>query len=87
MPIRLVDNQRWNFQNREMARVHCDITIESFPNDAGYEVEGTTATCSRCNYVTRSYGTTEGSKKRCLFLMKQECPKGESNYYESTLVH
>lgn len=39
------------------------------------------ATCSPCEHVTTSFGTTDRSVKRCLVLMRAECPEGEENFY------
>lgn len=39
------------------------------------------ANCLRCNHITRSFGTEEASVKRCLAMMRDECPNGESNFY------
>jgi hypothetical protein len=39
------------------------------------------ARCSRCGHETESFGTGESSIKRCLVLMREECPEGESNFY------
>ncbi len=40
-------------------------------------------TCSRCGHETMSYGTDDNSVKRCLALMREECPFLESNFYVS----
>lgn len=39
------------------------------------------ATCSECEHTTLSFGTGEGSVRRCLALMRDECPNDEENYY------
>jgi hypothetical protein len=64
-----------------MARIKCDITETTLEGDYGNGVESITATCSKCGHYTESYGTEEGSIKRCLALMNEECPKRENNYY------
>jgi hypothetical protein len=51
-------------------------------NDEGREVEGVTATCSRCGHTTESFGTGSNSIRRCLVLLREECPEGEANFYE-----
>jgi hypothetical protein len=69
------------------ARVPCaieDTELEGDYADAdGYPVlvEGVCATCSRCGHETESYGTSDRSVRRCLALMREECPEGQSNYY------
>ena len=59
-------------QSRE---VKCDV----WEDDGG----GTTAQCERCGHITESYGTSEASVKRCLVLMREECPEGQLNWYTS----
>jgi hypothetical protein len=44
-------------------------------------VDGVCATCSRCGHETESYGRSERSVRRCLVLLREECPMGESNFY------
>jgi hypothetical protein len=45
------------------------------------EVDIVTATCSRCGHETESYGTSDASRKRCLALLRAECPEGANNFY------
>jgi hypothetical protein len=57
-------------------RIECEITetdIEGIPSVC--------AECSRCGHETESYGLHEGSIKRCLVLMREECPEEEHNFY------
>lgn len=54
----------------------CDVE-----NDDGHVGDGVQAECSRCGHQTESIGTGSGSRRRCLVLMRDECPKGERNYY------
>jgi hypothetical protein len=65
-----------------MAKVSCSIEETSLEGDYNYEVEGVCATCSRCGHTIESYGTSDDSKLSCLARMREECPKGESNFYE-----
>ena len=62
-------------------KVACEVTHGVTENDSGREVECTTVTCSRCDHATESYGTTERSALRSLALLREECPKGEDNFY------
>ena len=57
-----------------------------FRHDGGSEVESVRATCSRCGHTTESYGTDEPSKKRCLVLLREECPLGQNNFYAETAL-
>jgi hypothetical protein len=57
-------------------KVRC--TIEEIELEGMPSVE---ATCSRCQHTTESYGTGDASRRRCLVMLHEECPKGESNFY------
>jgi len=59
-----------------MARVECEVDEEMVEGR-----RGVIATCSMCGYQTESYGTSEASVKRCLALMREECPDGKRNFY------
>jgi hypothetical protein len=62
-------------------RVIAIIDQIELDNDDGYTVESVSATCSRCDHETQSYGTSDASVRRCLALLRDECPRGESNFY------
>lgn len=57
-------------------RVECEI--EEITDQGQPAIQ---ATCSQCEHVTTSFGTSERSVKRCLALMREECPEGEENFY------
>jgi hypothetical protein len=63
--------------------VKVEATIEEvdLENEDGNTQEGVCATCSRCDHTTESFGTSEASVKRCLLLLREECPNGERNFY------
>lgn len=62
-------------------RVVCEVRVVTLGNEDGREVDGVCATCGRCEHETSSFGTGEASVKRCLVLLREECPDGESNFY------
>lgn len=68
-------------------RVECQIAETLLDGDYNPDfdtplaVAGVTATCDRCGHTTESYGTSIRSIRRCLVLMREECPEGESNFY------
>ena len=64
-------------------RVTCTI-IETMLQGDYRKVEGVEATCSRCGHTTESYGIGDASIKRCLVLMREECPENENNFYDDT---
>lgn len=64
-------------------KVECEIEEVELEGDHANSVPGVRATCSRCDHETDSFGTSDRSIKRCLILMREECPNGESNFYAS----
>lgn len=61
-------------------KVSCEIEETELEGDYGM-VTGIRASCSHCGHETESFGSSETSIKRCLALMREECPAGESNFY------
>lgn len=57
-------------------RVECEV--EEVTED---DQPAILATCTVCEHTTLSFGTTERSVKRCLVLMREQCPQGEENFY------
>ena len=65
-----------------MAKIECDIEDTVLYNDEyDVDVPGVTATCQRCGHSTESFGTGERSVRRCLAMLRNECPNGEHNFY------
>jgi hypothetical protein len=64
-----------------MARVRCSVQEIELTNEDDHDVESVMATCSRCKHTTESFGTSEASVRRCLVLMREECPRKENNFY------
>jgi hypothetical protein len=62
-------------------RIKVEIETVHIENDNGREIEGIRATCTRCEHSTESFGTGPGSVRRCLALMREECPNAERNFY------
>ena len=62
-------------------RVTCDIEETTLTNDEGYDVDSIEATCGQCGHVTESFSVDEPSIRRCLALMREECPRGQWNFY------
>lgn len=62
-------------------RVECEVEEITLENAEGYDLPGVRCTCSRCGHETESFGTSDASIRRCLALMREECPEGESNFY------
>lgn len=65
-----------------MARIECEIEAVEIENeDTGRTQDGVEATCGECGHTTQSFGDGEGSVRRCLALMREQCPRGENNFY------
>lgn len=64
-----------------MARRLCTIQETELENDEGILVESVQAVCQHCDHETESFGTSEASRRRCLVLMREECPLAEENFY------
>ena len=64
-------------------KVEVDISEERVEGEhvGDGTLPGIVARCTRCDHVTESWGTTERSVRRCLALMREECPEGETNFY------
>ncbi len=62
-------------------KVECEISAITLENDDGYDVDSVCATCTQCGHETESFGTSDASIKRCLVLIRKECPEGQSNFY------
>jgi len=62
-------------------RIQCYTEEYDLENDYGNFVPGVKVTCNSCHHITETFGTGEGSIKRCLALMREECPNSQKNYY------
>lgn len=64
-------------------RVCTSVEVTWLPGDYSDDVESVEAICSRCQYSTASFGTSQASERRSLVLLRRGCPLGESNYYQA----
>jgi len=64
-----------------MAKIECEIEEIEIENDHEIDVPGVRATCGECGHETESYGTGDASRKRCLVLLREECPEDGKNFY------
>lgn len=67
-----------------VVRIEVEVEYTSLPGDYG-DIDSVEATCSRCGHTEEAYGTSEASVKRCLVLLRENCPEGESNFYVGDL--
>jgi len=64
-----------------MPKVEVEFKIVSLVNENGRQQPGVRAECVRCNHTVESFGTGDPSKRRCMALLKEECPQNEENFY------
>lgn len=57
-------------------QVECEVNYYEDETPARVEV-----TCSKCGHTVESFGTSDASVRRCLALLREECPLGENNFY------
>ncbi len=61
-------------------KVKCEV--EEVDVEGDYRaIPGVQLTCIRCDHQTESCGTSSRSIRRCLVLMREECPQEEDNFY------
>jgi uncharacterized protein YjbI with pentapeptide repeats len=51
--------------------------------EVGREVASVAATCSKCKHTTESFGYQQESIRRCFAVLREECPRNETNFYVS----
>ncbi len=64
------------------AAVTVTVTVSETENENGWPVDTVTAECNRCGHTTESYGSSGASIRRCMVLLREECPKEENNFYK-----
>jgi len=66
-----------------MARqtIDCEVDYVDLIGKHGRPVPGVKVTCPECGHSTESFGTKAASVRRCLVMLREECPEGENNYY------
>jgi hypothetical protein len=62
-------------------KVECEVQFTELENDEGHSVESVVVTCTRCAHQEESFGVHEGSIRRCLVLLRENCPRNEKNFY------
>ena len=64
-----------------MAKVECMVDYTEEENEEGFVNDCVMVECGECGHETQSWGHGKPSVKRCLALLREECPDGESNFY------
>lgn len=65
-----------------MARIECEVEYCELDGKYG-PVDGVRLTCSKCGHEVEAFGTGPSSIRRCLAMLREECPEGERNFYVS----
>ena len=64
-----------------MAIIKATIEEVWLDGDISDDMPGVEATCTNCGHTTESYGQEGPSIRRCLVLLREECPLGANNFY------
>jgi len=64
-----------------MSKIECRVTRKMIENEQGREVSGVSVECGRCQHTVEVFGQGEGSVKRGLVMLREECPFGHRNWY------
>lgn len=63
-------------------KVSVELEEQYFMGDYGSDVPGLLVTCSRCGYSVEVFGQGDASARRGAMKLREECPEGESNFYQ-----
>ena len=69
-----------------MPEIPCDVEKVDINNEKDQPVPSICLTCTKCGHQTESYGQRGRSLRRCLAMMKEECPRDEKNFYTTDTV-
>ena len=61
-------------------KIRCEVEEVELDGDYG-TVAGVRAICSRCDHEVEAFRTSDASIRSCLVRMREECPRGQSNFY------
>jgi hypothetical protein len=60
--------------------VLCSVAYVDLEGDNGPQA-GVEVTCNRCKHTAESFGEGSESIRRCLALLREDCPRNEKNWY------
>lgn len=63
--------------------VICSVEVTTALNDDEREQTCTIVTCGECAHKTQSWGDSSRSVRRCLALLREECPEEQENFYKT----
>jgi hypothetical protein len=62
-------------------RVRVEIDEEQLEGDYGNWIDGLCLRCTRCGHEVSVFGTASESAKAGAIMLRDECPNGETNFY------
>lgn len=66
-----------------MARVECEVSDVSYrhPDNDEWTVTAICVRCGLCDHEVEVHGDSDRSVRRGLGMLREECPRGERNFY------
>jgi hypothetical protein len=61
--------------------VNAEVRFLPLKNDNGRAQAGVEVTCTQCGHIERAFGEGPRSVKRCLAMLRENCPEDETNFY------
>lgn len=61
-------------------RVECEVRHVDLEGDFAL-VDGVCVSCLRCRHEVEVFGGSEASIRRGLVMLREQCPRGEENFY------
>lgn len=60
-----------------------NVTVEEVELEGDHDnpIDGVAVCCGRCGHTVEVFGTSDASIKRGCVMLREECPKGEKNFY------
>jgi hypothetical protein len=62
-------------------KIPVEIFEEDVEGDCGF-TDGLCAKCSLCGHQVEVLGQGDGSRRYIAVKLREECPRGENNYYD-----
>lgn len=63
-------------------KVDCVVKRTDLENERGTTTPGVIVECTKCGETVEIFGQEEGSIRRGLAMLRENCPMGEKNWYE-----
>lgn len=80
-PFKFMGPIEYGRKPKPRTKVSCEIEETELETESGRMIESVLVHCSRCDHTTESFGIGDRSVRRCLVLMREECPMKQQNFY------